>query len=97
MTDFIVCCDCGDTQKYSVESYRLLAKTKRTPDVFLSNKVHTLLERLPKDTNVYGFAERMMNTKGKYSYYIAYDDNGDVVEQWNLLSGSKLITHDNLS
>lgn len=90
--DFIICCDCGDTYQYSVDAHRLMSHGAKTPDVYRHNKAHKLLDKLDNNTNVYKFVASLIKGKGKFSYYVEYDDNGDVTEQWNLLSGQRTIT-----
>lgn len=90
--DFIICCDCGDTYQYSLDAYKLMAHKSDAPTVYRHNKAHKLLDELDNNTNVYNFVKSFLNSKGKYSFYVAYDDKGDVVEQWNLMTGQRTIT-----
>lgn len=91
MSGFIICCDCGDTPRYSVETYKIMGKTSKIPQVFTSDKAYLALRELPRGSNVFKFVETLMRGKGKYSFYLEYDDDGNVMRHWDLLKADKLI------
>ena len=76
--EYIICCMCGDTPQFSRDSFKLLFKGKKMPDMWYQPNLHNYIR------------DNLLNTKSKYSYYFRVE-NGDVVEQWNLLTGKKVI------
>lgn len=89
--EYIICCMCGDTPQFSRDSFKLLFKGKKMPDMWYQPNLHNLLAQLERDTNFYNYIrDNLLNTTSKYSYYFRVE-NGDVAEQWNLLTGKKVI------
>ena len=84
----IICCSCGDTPAYSKDCYSLLYPNTPTPTLYTDP--HTLLPKLPYPSNVYDYVSAIAQTKGKYSYYIAWDEKGNTTDNVNLLTGRKV-------
>lgn len=88
---FIIACSCGQTVQYAMDAYTYMAHTRTLPDIYRTNKGYVLLNKLPRGTNIYDYISKLLSTNSKYAYYFEYDDKGDVVKQWDLLEGRKVI------
>lgn len=91
MTDFILACDCGDTKAYALDAYHIMGDRHRNPAVFNIHEGYKLLDRLDRDSNVYSYVTSLLNKKGRFAYYIAYDGVGNVTRHWDLLTGKNVL------
>lgn len=89
---YIVCCQCGDTPAFSRDAFKLLFPKEKVPEVQLQPSLYNFLPTLKRDGNFYNYVkDNLISAKAKYSYYFEVAENGDVVQQWNLLTGKKVL------
>lgn len=87
---YIICCMCGDTPAFSRDAYKLLFPNTPMPQVELQPTLYNFLPSLKRDGNFYNYVkDHLINEKAKYSYYFEVAENGDIVDQWNLLTGKR--------
>lgn len=87
---YIICCMCGDTPAFSKDAYKLLFPNTPMPEMHTQPKLYYLLSDIKRDGNFYNYIKsNLLNEKKKYSYYFEVTENGDIVDQWNLLTGKK--------
>lgn len=91
MNKAIMCCKCGQTPKYSEDSYKILFPKEKVPDIYAGDvKISDLLQKLKPSTNIYIYVRSLIRTKDKFSYYMAWNNDGTIVEQWDLLKGRRV-------
>lgn len=91
-SEYIICCKCGDTQSFSRDAFKLLFPGRDLPEQYLQPDLHKLVDKLNKNSNFCKYiTENLLNGKNKFSYYFSVDSKGNVVEQYNLLTGKKVI------
>jgi hypothetical protein len=39
------------------------------------------------DTEVYQYVEKLMKQKPKFSFFVHSDEDGNIIERWDLLTG----------
>ena len=88
---YIICCMCGDTPAFSKDSFKLLFRDQPVPQIELQPTLYQFLPELKRDGNFYNYVkDNLINTKAKYSYYFEVAENGDIVDQWDLLTGKEV-------
>lgn len=90
MNEAILCCKCGQTPKYSEESFHLIKKNAPTPPIYAGSSQIAAL-KTPENSNIGKYVRSLVSNKGKFSYYMAWDADGMVTEQWDLLKGRRLV------
>lgn len=89
---FIICCDCGDTPKFSEEAYKILFPKKNAPNIYHTEKdMKGVLQQMPEYSPAWLYVRDALESEHKYSYYINSDNNGNINEMYNLLSGKKVV------
>lgn len=87
---YIVCCMCGDTPSFSRDAFKLLFPGEEIPQVELQPNLYNFLPTLKRDGNFYNYVkDNLIGEKKKYSYYFEVAENGDIIDQWDLLTGKK--------
>ena len=62
------------------------------PQVELQPNLYNFLPTLKRDGNFYNYVkDNLVNNKNKYSYFFEVAENGDIIQQWDLLKGSKVL------
>ena len=91
-SEYILCCKCGDTQSFSRDAFRLLFPGRAIPEQYLQPDLHKLVAKLDKNGAFYKYVtENLMTGKNKFSYFFSVGPKGEVLEQYNLLTGKKVI------
>lgn len=89
---YIVCCMCGDTPAFSKDSFKLLFKGEPVPQIELQPNLYNFLPTLKRGGNFYNYVkDNLINTSGKYSYFFEVDADGKIIQQWDLLTGRKVL------
>lgn len=90
--EYIICCKCGDTQSFSRESFKLLFPGKPVPEQYLQPDLHKLLDKQKKNGNFHKYlSENFIGSKGSFAYYFEVDQKGNILSQYNLLTGKKVV------
>ena len=62
------------------------------PQVELQPNLYNFLPTLKRDGNFYNYVkDNLVNNKNKYSYFFEVAEDGDIIQQWDLLKGSKVL------
>lgn len=95
MNNAILTCSCSQTPKYALESFNIMIGVKEnieTPVMYSGERrISTLLEKLDPNTNIYKYVKSLNKNKDKFAYYMEWDDNGDVLRQFNLLTARRVL------
>lgn len=91
--EYIISCDCAEIDEKSVAAHAVLFPNQPTPKIVHQKTLYRFMQTIPKDTMFYAYLDKnFLNNKGKFSYFFRID-NGDIVSQYNLLTGRKVVTH----
>lgn len=89
---YIICCMCGDTPAFSRDAFKLLFKGKPVPEVYTQPNLYNFLPTLKRGGNFYNYVkDNLINTSGKYSYFFEVDNDGKIIQQWDLLKGRQVL------
>lgn len=92
MTELAVCCKCGQMDKFTADAFAILLPDRQFPELSVgSSRIKDTANSFQKDTNIYKYLMGLSRSKEKFSYYFVVDDNGNIVEQWNLKKGTRVI------
>lgn len=88
---YILCCTCPGTPKFSEEAFKILYPNEEIPEIFSGrNNICTLADRY-SGTNFGKYALSLAKLKNKFTYLFEVAENGDVITQINLKTGSKVL------
>lgn len=87
----VICvCKCPKEDEKAKVAFSLLFPDEKMPKLLVGrSQILTLSERFP-NMPVSAHAHAMARNKEKFEYYIEYDDKGYIIEEYNLITGSKL-------
>lgn len=87
----IICCACGAVPDYCKKSFRVLFPDKEVPPLYIKNKAKDLLTTIPNPSEAYTQVElAAVKKRGRYGNYIEYDEDGNIIEYWNLLKSRRI-------
>ncbi len=87
----IICCACGAVPGYCKRSFKILFPNEPVPPLYIKSKAKELLEALPKTSEAYAQIDMVVKKRGRYGNYIEYDEDGAVIDYWNLLKSRRIV------
>lgn len=91
MGDIIVCCTCSGVRERSKSAFKILYKDMEMPEMAVGkDSIRKKIEVFPKESNMAQHLQAITKKGGKFSYYIKYDDELNIVEMMDLLKGKKV-------
>lgn len=83
----ILTCSCGGMDKRAIEAFSLLFPNNSTPDIIRGrDRIYKFAKSLiPPNPHI----EAISKLSGKYAYYIKLDENGTIIEEYNLITGRR--------
>ena len=83
---YILCCTCFNMEKKAREAFSLLFPNEVSPDVVKGrDRISKLASSLKND-----HIKAISKLGGKYAYYVKLDDNNNVIEEYNLITGQRI-------
>lgn len=86
----IVCCKCGGVSVYAKTAFKGMHPKEPVPEIYISNKGYTLLETLPKDSEVARFLTGVLKKRGRYGYYLSWKEDGTIEEIYNYIKNQRV-------
>ena len=91
MEEYIIACDCAEIDEKSKAAHALLFPNQPIPRIVHQKTLYRFIQEIPKSTQFYTYLDNnFLKNKGKFSYFFRVD-NGDIVSQYNLLTGNKVV------
>lgn len=88
----IICCACGSVPDYCKKSFKILFPDIPVPPLYIKSKAQVLLDALPKNSEAHKQIElAAIKKRGRYGNYIEYDDEGNIIDYWNLLKSRRIV------
>lgn len=87
----IFCCSCSSVPNYCKKAFSSIHPDSLLPPLYLSRKFSTILATFPPDSEVYSTISPLAEKKGRFGYFLAWDDNYKVLEYWNLLKTRRIL------
>lgn len=81
----IITCACAGAPKYCESAFKVLFPDEPLPKMYIKNKANDLLATLPLQSEVYTQVYLALKRKGRYGFYFEYDEEGHILDCWNLL------------
>lgn len=83
-------CTCSGVEEKSKTSFKILFPKEELPKIYKGKDAIRDVAQANPNTNLSSYLGAIAKTNGKFAYYIASDDNGNVIENYNLLTGKRL-------
>lgn len=80
----IFCCACGGVPRLCRTAYTILFQDE-PPELYKKERIRQIIEKLPKESEAYRFVDTTLKKKGRYGFYLEYDESGRILDCWNLL------------
>lgn len=86
----IFVCSCGGMKEKAENAFKILFPRQEVPDIYRGEASIIKVASKYPNTNIYNYLTAIAKTNGRYAYYISSDDKGNVVDNYNLLTGKKV-------
>ena len=83
-------CSCGGVKDKATTSFKILFPREEVPQVYRGEAAISRVASKYPNTNIYNYLTAIAKTNGRYAYYVSSDENGNVVDNYNLLTGKKV-------
>lgn len=86
----IFVCSCGGMKDKAEKAFKIMFPRTEVPTIYRGEaSINRVASKYP-NTNVGNYLLTIAKMNGRYAYYVATDDKGNVVENYNLLTGKKV-------
>lgn len=86
----IIHCACGDMDRFSRDAFHILYPDDELPPVYGGpQKIIDFANTLPEN-NFSKYLKSIYRNRSRFAYYFEVDDDGNVIKQINLKSGSRV-------
>ena len=86
----IAVCTCSGMKEKAESAFRILFPKDTLPTIVRGKDAIKKFASYHKGQNIGNYLEAISKKSGKFSYYIEYDDRGDVIDNINLMTGKKV-------
>lgn len=83
-------CSCSGVKEKATASFKILFPREEEPQVYRGEAAILRVAHKYPNTNICSYLEAISKTNGRYAYYVASDDKGNVTDNYNLLTGKKV-------
>lgn len=83
-------CSCSGMKEKAKTAFKILYPKAEEPEMFVGRDAIKKFASRHKGTNVANYAEATSKQNGQFSYYIEYEDKGDVTLIINLTNGKRV-------
>lgn len=88
MNKYILICKCSNMKQTAEMAFNIAFPHQTMPKIYRDSAISTLTEQKP-NTNFASFVGAIMKKHGRFAYYIE-EENGDVVQVYDLLKGKRV-------
>lgn len=86
----IFVCSCGGMKDKAEKAFKIIFPKAEVPTVYRGEAAISRAASKYPNTNVYNYLTAIAKTNGRYAYYVASDEQGNVIDNYNLLTGKKV-------
>lgn len=83
-------CSCSATPSYARSAYAVYRPNTDIPPLYVSRKIVPIRDTLPVTSFAYQFITSALKKRGKYAYFIDYNDDGSVNEVYDFLKQKRI-------
>lgn len=87
---YIITCDCKDTPRFAQEAFSILFPKEPAPMLIKKRDIPSLSINF-ENTDFGNYLNALYNNKEKFSHFFEITDGGEVVEQWDLQKGVRIL------
>ena len=83
---YILCCTCFNMEKKAREAFSLIFPDEVSPEVVKGrDRLYKLANSLNNE-----HIKAISKLSGKYAYYVNLDDDNNITEEYNLMTGQRI-------
>ena len=86
----IFVCSCGGMKDKAEKAFKIMFPRAEVPTIYRGEAAISRAASKYPNTNVYTYLTAIAKTNGRYAYYVASDEQGNVTENYNLLTGKQV-------
>ena len=86
----IAVCTCSGMKEKAVSAYKIMFPDEKTPDIFRGDSAIRRLAEQNPNTNLSRYLLAIAKKNGRFAYLIDYDDNGDIISNYDLRTGKRV-------
>lgn len=83
-------CSCGGVKDKAEKAFKILFPREEVPQVYRGEAAILKAANKHPNTNICSYLTAIAKTNGRYAYYVASDDKGNVTDNYNLFTGKKV-------
>ena len=83
-------CSCSGVRERAEAGFKILFPKEEIPNVYRGEAAILKVAHANSGTNLGEYLTAISKMNGRFAYYVAADENGDVTDNYNLLSGKKV-------
>lgn len=89
--NYIFCCKCKSVPNYAKDAAEIILKKRglRAPNPIIQENIYKILPNIRKNSKGYRMIEKYITRKGKFAFFVALDEEGNVEETIDLLKGTR--------
>lgn len=91
MSEAIICCSCGSVPDYCRKALSILRPELKEVTTYAGPKVKELTGRVSADSEMGQKLAALIVRRGRYGEYYRWDEQGNVIEAWNLLRTRRIL------
>ena len=91
MTDYMFICSCSGVKEKSAKAFKILKPEAEMPEPLVGkDRMRAVAEKMPSDSNAAKYIQALAKKNGRFAYYVSVDDNLNIAEMYDLLTGKRL-------
>lgn len=86
----IAVCTCSGMKEKAIAAYKILSPEEEVPQIYKgANAIRDLSNKFP-NTNLSRYLSAIAKKNGQFAYLIDFDDNGDIISNYDLKTGKRV-------
>ena len=83
-------CSCSGVRERAEAGFKILFPKDETPNVYRGEAAIIKVAHANSGTNLGEYLTAISKMNGRFAYYVESDDAGNVIDNYNLLTGKKV-------
>lgn len=90
MIKALIVCKCSGMKEKAVAAYNISFPRKPVPTIYRGAPEITKFAETKPNTNLEKYLKAIAKKHGRYAYYIEADDGGNIIINYDVISGKRL-------
>lgn len=86
----IAVCTCSGMKEKAEAAFKIMHPDDKTPDIYKGDSAIRRLAEQNPNTNLSRYLLAIAKKNGQFAYLIDYDDNGDIISNYDLKTGKRV-------